>query len=197
MPDVGMLCWGRPATSSVHRFVVTTNVSRWNGLEPLGTWARDARRYSLPNNYVERLTYLSEQLAERGHLNNNEPDAWSLKQVWTDAENAGPPVIPDTTLQWTWKQLCDPNLNPIIGPRIFTRPLVLTALAFDCHTGIRPDKFTVHKGLPRRERCVRCRVLFRFNMSDDEPKSYRGGPYPNPLSCAEVAAFDKCRRHEL
>jgi hypothetical protein len=184
MPRVGMLCCGRTENPAVDCFVVTTNVVAWKGLEPLGKWAKEARRRALPRYYVNAVSNLSDILVNRGGFNGPAPEGYNLKDAWDGADTlAGA----DAALQDTWTRICDANPEPIRGHRTFRRSRVLTALAFDCHKR-EPEE---------RERCFRCRVLFRFSMSHLEPPLYEGGPYPNRLSCAEVAAYDKCRRWGL
>ena len=186
MPRVGMLCWGATATPSVRHFVVTTNVTAWKGLKPLGTWARAARKHGLNGDYIQQITTLSDRLVDHGGFNGTALNGLDLRNAWRAAINANPPNNPDTALRATWTRICNADLPPARRPHFFNRPRVSTALAFDCR--LRP---------PPRERCVRCRVLFRFNMSDQEPLSYRGGPYKNRLSCAEVDAYEKCRLYGL
>lgn len=179
-----MLCCGRVQHSGVGRFVVTTNVVAWRGLEPLGDWAKEARRRAFPRYYVDAVTNLSNTLDNRGGFKGAVPEDHNLKDAWDSADSV---VGADAALQETWTRICNANPEEIRGHRTFHRPQVLTALAFDCHT----------RNAKERERCCRCRVLFRFSMSHLEPDIYENGPFPNRLSCAEVAAYDKCRRWGL
>jgi hypothetical protein len=136
MPRVGMLCWGETKDPLVRRFVVTTNVTAWNSLEPLSTWARDARKSGLPDPYANRITYLSNRLARRGGFTPRQVlPAFDLPKAWKNAINTGPPTNADAALQATWTRICNTNPNSVTGPRSFDRLRVSTALAFDCRLG--------------------------------------------------------------
>lgn len=186
MPDVGMLCWG--PTSPVSHFVVTTNVPRWKGFSVLGTWARKARKETLPDDYVREVEVASNVLVNKGGFEKKVANKYDLRKAWQRGMNARPRK-PDAELLATWNTIWKDHAPADRSTPSFNRTGIREALAFDIKSNVVP-----------RERCVRCRVLFRFEMSRLEPLIYggkRGGPFPNRLSCAEVAAYDKCTRYGL
>ena len=181
---VSMLCQVKlnsmPSSPSI--LVVTTNDSGWEYLPLLNTWAKEARRSRLLQDDSNDVTTLSDRLYSRGGFNKLvlQEDGCNMMRAWDEAKERGIRAA-EEALQNVWNSICE-ETPTIEHRRTFKQPKIAKALAFNFKNG----------PLEPRERCVRCRILFQFEMSAFEPFRYEGPFFRDRLSCAEVTAYAKC-----
>jgi hypothetical protein len=184
MPQVGTLCFG------MGQLVVAMNQAKWAQFRPMETWSRRARQASMNAVYVTNVQQYSTRLKNRGGFPLPPPPAVPLAhRLVHQWDNPAAPISRDASVMAAWDAINAALAAPIVPGPTFTRPNATEVLPFRCQA----------VGVVAVARCRRCRVIFRYNMSNGppptpvEPQSYNAGPYENSLTCAEVLAYEKCR----
>ena len=151
------------------QIIVTTNTCTWDGYTSMEKWTIQARISTLSPTYQRQVRMLTNLVRE---------NIASLSEAY---HHPKVPSTKDESLRAAWLALLhvlvakDPH-----GYALFT----VDAMA---HFILSKDK---------RSRCRRCRTIFQFKV-EEEPDTFREGPFSNGLSCAEVLGYWKSSQLHL